>query len=74
LQYRELGDSGITVSAICLGSWLTYGVGVVDSEGRACIDAAFDAGINFVDTANSYGRGAAEEFLGRALKGRPRDS
>lgn len=74
LEYRELGDSGIKVSAICLGSWLTYGVGVDDSEGRACIDAAFDAGINFIDTANSYGRGAAEEFLGRALKNRPRDS
>ena len=74
MQYRQLGDSGIEVSAICLGSWLTYGVGVDDSAGRACVDAAFDAGINFIDTANVYGRGAAEEFLGRALKGRPRDS
>ncbi len=74
MQYRELGDSGIRVSAICLGSWLTYGVGVDDSAGRACVDAAFDAGINFIDTANAYGRGAAEEFLARALKGRPRDS
>ncbi|WP_422059204.1 aldo/keto reductase family protein [Sphingopyxis sp.] len=74
MQYRDLGDSGIRVSAICLGSWLTYGVGVDDSDGRACIDAAFDAGIDFIDTANIYGRGAAEEFLGRALKGRARDS
>ena len=74
MQYRELGDSGIKVSAICLGSWLTYGVGVDDSEGRACVDAAFDSGINFIDTANIYGTGAAEEFLGRALKDRPRDS
>jgi len=54
-----LGDSGIKVSAICLGSRLTYGVGV-DSEGRACIDAAFGTGVNLIDTANSYGRGAAE--------------
>jgi len=74
MQYRDLGDSGIRVSAICLGSWLTYGVGVDDSAGRACVDAAFDAGIDFIDTANVYGTGAAEEFLGRALKGRPRDS
>ena len=74
MQYRDLGDSGINVSAICLGSWLTYGVGVDDSAGRACVDAAFDAGINFIDTANVYGRGAAEEFLGAALKGHARDS
>lgn len=74
MQYRQLGDSGIEVSTICLGSWLTYGVGVDDSAGRACVDAAFDAGINFIDTANVYGRGAAESFLGTALKGRPRDS
>lgn len=74
MQYRDLGDSGIRVSAICLGSWLTYGVGVDDSDGRACVDAAFDAGIDFIDTANVYGRGAAEEFLGRALKSRARDS
>lgn len=74
MQYRDLGDSGIKVSEICLGSWLTYGVGVDDSAGRECLDAAFDAGINFIDTANAYGRGAAEEFLGRALKDRARDS
>ena len=74
MQYRQLGDSGIEVSAICLGSWLTYGVGVDDSAGRACVDAAFDAGINFIDTSNVYGRGAAESFLGDVLKARPRDS
>ncbi|KTE20987.1 voltage-gated potassium channel [Sphingopyxis sp. H050] len=74
MQYRQLGDSGIEVSAICLGSWLTYGVGVDDNAARACVDAAFDAGINFIDTANIYGRGAAESFLGDTLKDRPRDS
>lgn len=74
MQYRQLGDSGIEVSEICLGSWLTYGVGVDDSAGRECLDAAFDAGINFIDTANVYGRGAAESFLGEALKSRARDS
>ncbi len=74
MRYRQLGDSDLAVSEISLGSWLTYGVGVENQRGRACIDAAFDAGINFVDTANVYGRGAAEEFLGDALSGRDRDS
>lgn len=74
MHYRELGDSGIRVSEICLGSWLTYGVGVDDRAARACLDRAFDCGINFIDTSNIYGRGAAESFLGDALKHRPRDS
>ena len=74
MKYRELGDSGIQVSEICLGSWLTYGVGVEADSARACLDRAFDEGINFIDTANIYGKGAAETFLGDALKGRPRDS
>ena len=74
MKKRELGDSGISVSEICLGSWLTYGVGVEADSARACLDRAFDEGINFIDTANIYGRGAAETFLGDALKDRPRDS
>ena len=74
MRYRKLGDSDLEVSEISLGSWLTYGVGVEADAARACLDAAFDAGINFIDTANVYGRGAAETFLGEALKSRPRDS
>lgn len=74
MQYRQLGDSDLKVSDISLGSWLTYGVGVDTSAAKACVDAAFDAGINFIDTANVYGRGAAETFLGDALQGRARDS
>jgi aryl-alcohol dehydrogenase-like predicted oxidoreductase len=74
MKYRKLGDSDLTVSEISLGSWLTYGVGVESDKARACLDAAFDVGINFIDTANVYGRGAAETFLGEALKSRPRDS
>ncbi|HZB69997.1 MAG TPA: aldo/keto reductase family protein [Sphingomicrobium sp.] len=74
MRYRKLGDSDLEVSEISLGSWLTYGVGVDADAARACLDAAFDAGINFIDTANVYGRGAAETFLGDALKSRPRDS
>ena len=74
MQYRRLGSSELQVSEISLGSWLTYGVGVEADKARACLDRAFDAGINFIDTANVYGRGAAEIFLGGALVGRPRDS
>jgi len=74
MKYRKLGDSHLDVSEISLGSWLTYGVGVEREKARACLDEAFDQGINFIDTANVYGRGAAESFLGEALKGRARDS
>ena len=74
MKRRKLGDSALEVSEISLGSWLTYGVGVEADKARACLDTAFDVGINFIDTANVYGRGAAETFLGEALKARPRDS
>jgi 1-deoxyxylulose-5-phosphate synthase len=74
MHYRQLGDSGIEVSEICLGSWLTYGVGVDTNAAKACVDRAFDEGINFIDTANVYGTGAAESFLGETLKGRDRSS
>jgi aryl-alcohol dehydrogenase-like predicted oxidoreductase len=74
MKYRKIGDSDLEVSEISLGSWLTYGVGVEADKARSCLDAAFDVGINFIDTANVYGTGAAETFLGQALKDRPRDS
>ena len=74
MRYRQLGSSDLAVSEISLGSWLTYGVGVATAIARACLDRAFELGINFVDTANVYGRGAAEEFLGDALAGRDRSS
>ena len=74
MKTRKLGDSELYVSEISLGSWLTYGVGVEAEKARACLEEAFDQGINFIDTANVYGRGAAETFLGNALQGRPRDS
>ena len=74
MKYRQLGSSELRVSEISLGSWLTYGLGVEADKARACVDAAFDVGINFIDTANVYGRGAAESFLGEALADRPRDS
>jgi len=74
MKRRKLGSSDLAVSEISLGSWLTYGVGVERDAASACVDKAFDLGINFIDTANVYGRGAAESFLGETLKGRARDS
>jgi aryl-alcohol dehydrogenase-like predicted oxidoreductase len=73
MKYRKLGDSDLEVSEISLGSWLTYGVGVEADKARACLEEAFNQGINFIDTANVYGRGAAETFLGEALQGHIRE-
>jgi 1-deoxyxylulose-5-phosphate synthase len=74
MRSRQLGSSDLQVSEIALGSWLTYGLGVDDTAARACVDKAFEVGINFLDTSNVYGRGAAETFLGDVLQNRPRDS
>ena len=74
MKYRKLGASELNVSEISLGSWLTYGVGVERAKAEACVARAFDLGINFIDTANVYGRGAAESFLGEVLAPRKRDS
>ncbi len=74
MKFRKLGSSELEVSEISLGSWLTYSGGVAREQARACVDAAFDAGINFIDTANVYGRGAAEELLGEVLAKRERSS
>ena len=74
MKYRKLGASDLNVSEISLGSWLTYGVGVEKASAIACVNRAFELGINFIDTANVYGRGAAETVLGEALAERPRQS
>jgi 1-deoxyxylulose-5-phosphate synthase len=74
MQYRQLGSSDLMVSEISLGSWLTYGVGVEADRATACVRRAFEVGINFFDTANVYGRGAAESFLGEVLSGADRSS
>src|ERR671934_574108 len=74
VRYRELGSSDLEVSELALGSWLTYGGGVGDKQAVACVAKAFEVGINFIDTANVYARGGAEEFLGEVLANRPRDS
>ncbi|MDD4889442.1 MAG: aldo/keto reductase family protein [Phycisphaerae bacterium] len=68
MNYRVLGQTGLRISEIGLGSWTTYGANVDDDTANACIKAAFDAGINFFDTADVYAGGKAEETLGRAIK------
>src|ERR671937_1688473 len=74
MRYRKLGSSDLEISEISLGSWLTYGGGVEREQAEACVAKAFEVGINFIDTANVYARGAAESFLGEVLAGRPRES
>ena len=74
MDQRRLGDSDLDVSTIALGSWLTYSGGIGRARTEACTRAAFDAGITFFDTANVYGRGAAERAWGEILADYPRDS
>jgi voltage-dependent potassium channel beta subunit len=68
VEYRRLGSAGMKVSEIALGNWITHGGQVGDDAARACVHAAFDAGITFFDTADVYARGAAESVLGEILK------
>jgi aryl-alcohol dehydrogenase-like predicted oxidoreductase len=74
LKYRQLGNSQLTVSEIAFGSWLTFSDGRQKDNAIACVHRALDRGITLIDTANIYGRGAAETVLGEALSGISRDS
>lgn len=74
MEYRRLGGSGLKVSEISLGSWLTYGGYVEREKAVQSIRTAYDQGVNFFDTANVYERGAAEEVLGQTLKSYSRES
>jgi voltage-dependent potassium channel beta subunit len=73
MRYRKLGRWGVNVSAVGLGSWLTYGGSVEEDAAKACIVRAFEHGVNFFDTANVYGRGRSEEVVGRAIAQFDRD-
>ncbi|KQO18294.1 aldo/keto reductase family protein [Paenibacillus sp. Leaf72] len=74
MQFRNLGKSGLKVSEISLGSWLTYG-GYVERENAVkAIETAYGLGINFFDTANVYERGEAEKVMGETLRAYPRES
>lgn len=74
MKYRRVGNSGIKVSEIGLGSWLTYGTAYEQEAAHECIKSAIDNGINFFDTSNAYNRGAGEQALGTALKPYDRSS
>ena len=69
MDYRRLGRSGLKVSEICLGT-MTFGNGADEAEAARMVHAAFDAGVNFFDTADAYVDGVSETMLGKALKGR----
>lgn len=72
MEYRRVGRSGLQVSEIGLGSWLTLGSSVGGTGSDELVQRAFDLGVNFFDTADVYAQGAAEEALGHALRGLPR--
>lgn len=74
MQYRNLGSTGLKVSEISLGSWLTYGNGVEKETAVRTMDEAYELGINFFDTANVYNRGEAEKVVGEALRKHERSS
>ena len=69
MEYRRLGRTGLKVSELCLGT-MTFGSGTDEAEAQRMLSMSIDAGINFVDTANSYGGGQSEISLGKALKGK----
>ena len=74
MEFRRLGRSGLSVSEISYGNWLTHGSQVEEEQAQACIKAALDAGITTFDTADVYANTAAESVLGRGLAGQRRES
>ena len=72
MNYRTVGRSGLKVSEICLGAWINFGGRIADEETFAVLDAAVEEGINFLDTADVYAGGKAEEVMGRWMKGKDR--
>ena len=74
MKYRRLGRSGLKLSEIGLGGWLTFGNVHDERSGREVMDAAFESGVNFFDTANAYAAGECEALWGRLLSAYPRSS
>ncbi len=72
MEYRKMGETGLKVSEICMGT-MTFGTGADEAEAKRMVDMAIDVGINFFDTANSYGGGQSEISLGKAIKGKRDD-
>jgi len=68
MEYRYLGSSGLQVSALSLGAWVTYGGQVGEEVAYDCMQAAYEAGVNFFDNAEAYARGNAEIVMGNVIK------
>jgi len=68
VEYRRLGKSGLKVSEIALGAWLTYGGSEEEETTRVCVKTAVDHGINFIDLADVYARGEAERVVGKVIR------
>ena len=73
MHYRRLGQSGIKVSEISYGAWVTFGNQLSQQEAADLVHAAYDRGINFFDNADVYARGQAEIIMGKAIQGLPRE-
>ena len=67
MNYRRLGRSGLKVSELSFGSWITYGNQMGDENARDCMAAAYDAGVNFFVNAEVYAKGASETIMGAVL-------
>ena len=74
MEFRHLGRSGLKISEITYGNWLTHGSQVENDVATQCVRAALDSGITSFDTADVYANGRAEQVLGQALKGERRES
>jgi voltage-dependent potassium channel beta subunit len=68
MEYRFLGKSGLKVSALSYGTWVTFGEQIAEDRAAACLRAAYEAGVNFFDTAEVYAHGRAETMLGEAVR------
>ncbi|PWB69821.1 aldo/keto reductase, partial [candidate division GN15 bacterium] len=69
MNYRRIGKSGLKISEVSIGAWLTYGGSVEGSRAERIIRTAIDRGVNFIDIADIYARGEAEKVVGAAIKG-----
>jgi voltage-dependent potassium channel beta subunit len=68
MEYRRLGSAGLKLSALSIGSWVTYGIQLGDDLARECMVAAYEAGVNFFDNAEAYAGGQSETIMGNVLK------
>ena len=73
MEFRHLGNSGLKVSAVSYGNWITHGSQLEAEQATACVRATLDAGITTFDTADVYASGRAEAILGDALTGERRE-